>query len=329
MQEEREHWQTLLSTGFSTVGALLAFLELPLPEVTTLDASTLFPMKVPRGFAERMVKGDPHDPLLRQVLPVLEEFQDVLGFSTDPLAEIEKKGQPGVLHKYHGRVLLTLTGACAVHCRYCFRRHFPYQSHYPGQAGWLEVIEGIRKDPSIHEVILSGGDPLLVKDTFLAWLLSQLEEIEHVKTVRCHTRIPIVLPERLTHQAVMNFCDRRFHVVFVLHSNHPNELSDAVAQVCQRLKDAKMTLFNQSVLLSGVNDDVDTLVALSHRLWALHIVPYYLHLLDKVAGAAHFDVDSAIATRLHRGMNAKLPGYLVPRLVREIAGAPNKVFISD
>lgn len=326
MRDESQRWQQILATGFSTAADLLNFLEIPI-EAGCARAERAFPTRVPRGFAMRMQKGNPLDPLLLQVLSQSQELENTADFTTDPLGEKWANPIKGLIHKYHGRVLLTLSGACAVNCRYCFRRHFPYQDNNPGRQGWLKVLDYVREEPSIHEVIFSGGDPLLATDNTLAFLIEQLESIPHVTTLRIHTRVPIVLPERVTPQLCGLFEQARLNVVIVLHTNHPQELSDEVKVVCNQLRQSRCHLLNQSVLLRGVNDESGVLIALSERLFTFGIMPYYLHLLDKVQGAAHYDVSEETAKKLHQALFARLPGYLVPRLVREVSGAPHKMLV--
>lgn len=316
-------WQVLLSEGFSSSEALLKFLELPTGPAS-LMAEHVFKTRVPRGFAERMRKGDLNDPLLRQVLAVQHEQVLTPGFVEDPLDEALYNAVPGLIHKYHGRVLLTVTGVCAIHCRYCFRRNFPYDVNNPGRVGWQAAFEYIAADTSIHEVILSGGDPLLAPDTTLQFLLEALEAIPHVHTLRIHTRLPVVLPERIDNGLCALLRASRFQKVVVLHANHPNEISADVFAACEALRAVGCTLLNQSVLLEGVNHDETSLILLSERLWAAGVLPYYLHLLDKVQGTAHFDVSATAAKALLKRLSEHLPGYLVPRLVREIPGKKYK-----
>jgi len=286
-----------------------------------------FPLRVPRGFVERMEKGDPNDPLLLQVLPIAKELQSHPDFVTDPLGEKAVNPIPGLLHKYHGRVLLTLTSACAINCRYCFRRHFPYQDNKPGRKNLEKALEYIAADESITEVILSGGDPLVADDAYLADLVAALEKISHVKRLRIHTRLPIVLPERITESLLSLLSKTRLQAVLVTHCNHPNEIDPAVEHAMGLLKHHGISLFNQAVLLRGVNASVDVLSRLSERLFDIGVIPYYLHVLDKVDGAAHFDVDEVRAKELIKGVMGRLPGYMVPCLVREVAGAESKVRI--
>ena len=327
MRESIPGWQQILAQGFAQASQLLTFLELPAAEGSPL-AEKKFKTRVPRGFAARMESGGRHDPLLLQVLATEEELEVAPGFVFDPLDEAASNSIPGLIHKYQGRVLLTVTGACAINCRYCFRRHFPYQDNNPGRAGWQPVLDYIARDENIHEVILSGGDPLLANDAILAPLLEQLAEIPHLTTLRIHTRIPVVLPERVDDGLIHLLKTHRLQKVVVLHSNHAQELDQQVADVCTKLRDAGCHLLNQSVLLAGVNDNAETLASLSHRLFACGVLPYYLHLLDKVQGAAHFDVSQENAVAIFQQLQALLPGYLVPRLAREEAGKKHKTLIA-
>ena len=319
-------WQKKLAEGFASAHDLLLFLQLP-PSLAHGDAEHPFKTRVPRGFVDRMRPRDPDDPLLKQVLAVQEELQWVDDFVTDPLDEIPATAVPGLLHKYQSRVLLTLTGACAVHCRYCFRRHFPYQENTLGRPGRQQILDYIANDPNIHEVILSGGDPLLVKNSILAELVLQLADIAHVHTIRIHTRVPVVLPERVDDGLLEILSTTRLHRVVVLHSNHPQEWNDAVGEGCVALRQAGCHVLNQSVLLAGVNDSATVLAALSERLWSYGVLPYYLHVLDKVQGAHHFDVPIERALTIFQELQALLPGYLVPRLAREEAGKAHKTLL--
>lgn len=283
-----------------------------------------FPLRVPRGYAARMRPGDPTDPLLAQVLPTGAEREAVDGFGPDPVGDHDAMMRPGVLHKYSGRVLLVTTGACAVHCRYCFRREFPYADANPRPSQWREALAYIEADSSIEEVILSGGDPLSLPDETLSDLVARLAAIAHVKTLRLHTRLPIVLPERVDDALCAWLADTRLQTVVVLHANHGNEIDAAVEAAARRVAATGAWLLNQSVLLRGVNDDAAALAALSRRLFACGVLPYYLHLLDPVRGAAHFEVPAESARGLLADIAARLPGYLVPKLVREEPGRPGK-----
>ena len=326
MRDSILSWQQILAQGFTTAEQLLEFLQLPFASTNFL-AEQQFKTRVPRGFAERMQRENPRDPLLLQVLAVGDELQVRPDFVSDPLSELAVNSIPGLIHKYHGRVLLTVTGVCAVNCRYCFRRHFPYQDNNPGRSGWQPVMDYISKDNKIHEVILSGGDPLLATDALLKTLLDKIAAIPHITTLRIHTRIPIVLPERITDGLMELLETSRLKVVIVLHSNHPQELDASVEKACIQLRKAGCYLLNQSVLLAGVNDCAETLAALSRRLFLYGVLPYYLHLLDKVQGAAHFDVTLEDALRIFQQLQALLPGYLVPKLAREEAGKKQKTLV--
>lgn len=326
MRDESQRWQQILATGFSTAAELLNFLEIP-SHSWSYAAEQQFATRVPIGFAQRMQKGNPHDPLLLQVLASPKEISSVEGFTRDPLNEVETNKYPGLIHKYEGRVLLTVTGICAINCRYCFRRHFPYQANNPGRAGWRDTLQYIAQDPTLHEVIFSGGDPLLASDETLRFLIETIKTMPHIKTLRIHTRVPVVLPERINHDLCQLLNQASLQVIVVLHVNHPNELSEAVSDACQKLRNVNVHLLNQSVLLNQVNDTVEILVHLSKRLFACGILPYYIHMLDKVQGAAHFEVTEAHAIQLMQSITQQLPGYLVPRLAREIAGRQSKTFL--
>lgn len=323
------NWQEQLRDGFSSGQDLLDFLDLAPPDVgCSEEAARDFPVKVPRSFARRMRRGDPRDPLLLQVLAQARELDTVAGYSADPVGEgagvIRRQG---VIHKYRGRVLLVVAAGCAVNCRYCFRRHFPYTDNLNNRAGWHETLEYVRADSSIEEVILSGGDPLVATDAHLAELVTQVAAIDHVRRLRVHSRVPVVLPDRVTPALLRALTHPRLQSVLVIHANHANEIDASVADAMTVLRDAGITLLNQSVLLRGVNDSVDALAALSEALFNTGVLPYYLHLLDPVAGAAHFNVPASEARALHQQLAARLPGYLVPRLVREDAGAEGKTLL--
>lgn len=313
-------WQRELAMAVRDAGELRSLLDLP--EDAAGDAG--FPVRVPRGYVARMRRGDPHDPLLAQVLPSAAEARDVPGFGPDPVGDRAAMIRPGVLHKYHGRVLLVTTGACGIHCRYCFRREFPYADANPRPDEWQAAIDYIAGDDSIEEVILSGGDPLSLPDRKLARLVERIEAIPHVGTLRIHTRLPVVLPERIDDALCEWLRDTRLATVVVLHANHGNEIDADVAAAVAHLRATGAMVLNQAVLLRGVNDDVDAMVELSRRLFAAGVLPYYLHMLDPVRGAARFETGAQEARRLVAAVAARLPGYLVPRLVVEQAGRPGK-----
>lgn len=318
-------WQLALRHAITDPNVLCS--QLDLPEAWLIGAKRAcqhFALRVPQGFVDRMQKGNVDDPLLRQVLPLDTETASVAGFVNDPLQEQQANPVAGLLHKYHGRVLLTVTGSCAVHCRYCFRRHFPYEDNNPGRIGWQAVWEYLQLHTEITEVILSGGDPLMAPDPVLANIMQKIEAIAHIKIVRLHTRLPIVLPERVTNALLKVFANSRLQRVCVVHCNHAQEIDSTVSHALAKLKTAGFTLLNQSVLLHGVNDNANTLVALSHALFAQQVLPYYLHQLDKVAGAHHFSVPPDKARAIIETCQAQLPGYLVPRYVTETAGKMSK-----
>jgi EF-P beta-lysylation protein EpmB len=287
-------------------------------------ATAQFPLRVPRGFVARMRHGDPGDPLLRQVLPLDDELRPMPGFSLDAVGDGAASAGRGVIRKYAGRALLVATGSCAIHCRYCFRRHFPYSDESAAAGGWRDTVATIAGDPSIDEVILSGGDPLSLATPKLAELTDALAGIAHLRRLRIHARLPIVLPERVDAALEAWLASLPWPVTVVVHANHANEFDAAVDAAMARLRAAGATLLNQAVLLRGVNDSADALADLSERGFAAGVLPYYLHQLDRVQGAAHFEVDDATALALHRDLAARLSGYLVPRLVREVAGDPGK-----
>lgn len=321
-----ESWQQQLKAAFKSSGELLDFLEISQESIDIVSDKN-FPLRVPMAFAQRMKKGNPNDPLLLQVLPLAQELIIEPGYSHDPLQEQnhETNPVPGLLHKYHGRVLLTLTSACAIHCRYCFRRHFPYEENNPGTKGWGKALGYIHNNSDIKEVILSGGDPLSISDNLLKQFISKLENISHVKYLRIHTRLPIMIPERVTSDLLLMLEQSKFKVIMVLHCNHPNEISSEVSAALFKLKNTNITLLNQAVLLKNINSSVSTLLALSERLFDNGVSPYYLHLLDKVSGAGHFDVSKPKAIELMQKLIELLPGYLVPKLVYESPNYTSKV----
>lgn len=311
-------WQRELKRSIRSTGELLRILGVA--QDRGCAASPDFPVRVPLPYIARMRRGDADDPLLRQVLPSRLEAQSAPGFGDDALAEADAMIDTGLMQKYAGRALLLASGTCAVNCRYCFRRHFPYDEHR--QASVFPALAAVRRDASIRELILSGGDPLMLNDRHFAGLVAQIGAIEHVVRLRLHTRTPVVIPQRVTGELIKTLRRARQRVVVVLHFNHPREIDDDCRRATRAL--AEFTLLNQSVLLQGVNDDADTLAELSERLFDAGVLPYYLHMPDRVAGTVHFHVDDAPAVAIHRALAAKLPGYLVPRLVRERPGATAK-----
>src|SRR6201995_538800 len=284
-------WQTEMAAAITTPEALVAELGLdPALIPGALTAGSSFRLRVPRSYVSRIRRGDPNDPLLRQVLPLGAELADTTDYVADPLGEHAALRAPGLLQKYHGRALLITTSACAVHCRYCFRREFPYSEQTSDSPRWSEALDAIASDSSIEEVLLSGGDPLSLSDSRLTSLTDALQRIPHVRRLRIHTRQPVVLPSRVDEGLMGWLGNLRVPVVFVLHVNHPNEMDGDVRAACALLRDAGVTLLNQTVLLHGVNDDAEVLTTLSKVLFEAGVLPYYLHLLDRVRGTAHFDV---------------------------------------
>jgi EF-P beta-lysylation protein EpmB len=322
-------WRSHLATAVTDLDELLGCLDLDPSCVGDIAEARLaahsFGLRVPRGYVDRMRRGDPSDPLLRQVLPLDLEGQVAAGYSTDPLAELEGSRRDRLLQKYSGRALVVVTGACAVHCRYCFRRHFPYAEHRSMEDDFEGAVSQIADDPTLVEIILSGGDPLMLPDTRLEALGRRLAAVPHVRRLRLHTRLPIVLPQRVDGELTSWIGGLGLPVVIVVHANHANEIDGNVRRAMSALAATGVVLLNQAVLLAGVNDSVGALVDLSEALFAAGVLPYYLHLLDPVAGAAHFDLPDTTAKELMDGVRSRLPGYLVPRLVREVPGAPSKL----
>ncbi len=321
---QSDAWTRALAEAITDPCALLERLEL---DANDVDFAPDFPLRVPQSFVDRMRLHDPRDPLLRQVLPLSTERDAVDGYSLDPLEEASSTLAPGVIQKYRGRVLLIAAPACAVHCRYCFRRAFPYADHQ--QAVAFPSLTTVERDPGISEVILSGGDPLMLKDAPLRRLVARLDAIPHLRRIRIHTRLPVVIPERVTAELVQLLRDARKSMSIVLHVNHPNEIAGRFVDALAALHRGGVTLLNQSVLLAGVNDDVESLDELSQRLFDNHVLPYYLHLPDRVRGTHHFDVSQQQGLELIAALRSRLPGYLVPRLVREVAGLDAKQVVES
>lgn len=319
-------WQQQLRDAIRTPADLASALQLEPSQLGfSAQADGEFAMKIPRSFAARMEPGNVNDPLLRQVLAGYRETALHPDYSDDPVGETGPANPvPGIIHKYHGRLLMTVASGCAVNCRYCFRRHFPYAENQLSRSDWQRAIAYIRADARISEVILSGGDPLVARDDYLSELVDALAAVAHVTTLRIHTRLPVVIPDRITTGLLEAICRPGLSTVMVLHSNHPNEIDAAVTEAAAQLRAANVTLLNQSVLLAGINDSADTLARLSQVLFRAGVLPYYLHLLDRVRGAAHFAVDEMRARTLVGELAVRCPGYLVPRLVRESAGEGSK-----
>jgi len=320
-------WQKELANAVKNPQQLLEILEIT-PKKAELSqfARKQFPMLVPMPFVKKMQKGNLNDPLLKQVLPVTDEEIQASGYTTDPLSE-QNNQQQGLLHKYKSRVLLILKSGCAINCRYCFRRHFPYADNQINKSQFPAIIDYIQQHPDINEVIFSGGDPLMAKDAHLFELITLLETLPQLTRLRFHTRLPVVIPSRITPALVARLQQSRLQVVLVMHINHAQEIDADFAHAMALCHQAGIQLLNQGVLLKGVNDNAAALIALSEALFSVNILPYYLFLLDKVQGAAHFDITEQQAQQLHQQMLAALPGYLVPRLSREIAGEKSKTLI--
>ncbi len=320
--QQQPLWQQALRQLITDPQALLLQLELDEKDISW-EWDKQFPLRVSQSFVDRMQKGNPNDPLLRQILCVSEESHSSNAFSTDPLQESLYNPVPGLLHKYPSRALVTLTSSCAIHCRYCFRRHFPYKKNNPGRQ-WDELFAYLENHPDIIEVILSGGDPLMATDETLQLFLKELSGIRHIELVRFHTRLPVVIPDRITRELLQSL-ESRFFTTMVYHINHFAEITPAIADGVTALKKQGIQLLNQSVLLKGVNDNIDCLKNLSLSLFKAGILPYYLHLLDKVKGSEHFAIPLEVAQNLQHALRISLPGYLVPKFVKELAHAKSKV----
>lgn len=321
----KDNWIFELANVITDITALYDYLALDTQTVTIAmqQAKKQFPLRVPMAFIKRMKKGDINDPLLKQVLCCDDEILQVSGYSNDPLNE-QDNAIPGLLHKYHNRALLITKTACAINCRYCFRRHFPYPENQQSKRNLYEVFNYIANHPELDEIILSGGDPLMAKDNEIEFLIDSLEQIPHIKRLRIHTRLAVVIPSRITPNLCQLFKQSRLQIVLVTHINHPNEIDSYVANAMQLLKQSNVTLLNQSVLLKNINNSVSTLAELSNRLFSIGILPYYLHLLDKVQGAAHFFIDDTTAKQLMKKLAEQVSGYLVPKLAREVGGEKSK-----
>ncbi|RTZ13866.1 EF-P beta-lysylation protein EpmB [Vibrio aquaticus] len=319
-----QNWLKQLANGISDPAKLLKELEIdPTPWQNGFDARKLFAQRVPQSFVDRMEKGNPFDPLLRQVLPLSEEFEIHEGYSNDPLEE-QNNSVPGLLHKYHNRALMIVKGGCAINCRYCFRRHFPYDDNKGSKTVWQQSLDYVQTHPEIDEIILSGGDPLMAKDSELTWLIDRIADIPHVKRLRIHSRLPVVIPARITNELVDVLDRTRLQAILVTHINHAQEINQELRESLTKLKSIGVTLLNQGVMLKGVNDSVDAQVALSQSLFDAGVLPYYLHVLDKVQGAAHFNISDQQAKQIMAGVMEKVSGYLVPKLTREIGGRTSK-----
>jgi EF-P beta-lysylation protein EpmB len=324
--KQKLSWQQALQQCVTSLDELAMLIPAAAEYIST-EAQLAFPFKASRRYLAKIDPHDATDPLLLQILPQAIEMQPNGDFSSDPLEEHRYNPLPGLIHKYSSRVLITLVGSCAIHCRYCFRRHFAYEDNRPGTQGLTAIYDYIRAHKEINEVILSGGDPLLANDALLQTVIQSLSEIPHVKRVRIHTRLITIIPERVTPELIHALTHTRLKSIIVMHCNHPRELDDDVAAACHALVQNKITVLNQSVFLAGVNDNAETLISLSETLFACHILPYYLHSLDPVAGSAHFEVSLEKKRVLYTEMQEHLPGFLVPKWVKEIPGEKHKMMI--
>ncbi len=319
-------WQTELASAFTKPSDLLHYLNINTHSVSTL-AEQDFAMRVPLSYAACMEKGNLNDPLLKQILPHVNELIQQADYTNDPVGDLPALTEDCIIHKYQGRVLFITTGGCAVNCRFCFRRNFPYSEVQLNKQKEARALQYLQNHKDIHEVILSGGDPLLLNDQRLEHLIGQCAAIAHIKRIRIHTRIPIVLPVRITDNLIDILNNAPLPIILVTHCNHANELSEHVATACFALKKQNITLLNQSVLLKDINDNATILQDLSERLFNCGILPYYLHLLDKATGTAHFEVKQEMALKIHQQLQNSLPGYLVPKLVQEQAGEASKTLL--
>lgn len=324
VESVEQNWLKQLANGISDPAKLLEQLEIdPTPWQNGFEARTLFAQRVPQSFVDRMEKGNPFDPLLRQVLPLTEEFEVHQGYSNDPLEE-QNNAIPGLLHKYRNRALMIVKGGCAINCRYCFRRHFPYDENKGSKSVWQTSLDYVQQHSEIDEIILSGGDPLMAKDEELRWLIDHIADIRHVKRLRIHSRLPVVIPDRITNHLIDTLDQTRLQVILVTHINHAQEIDQTLVNALAQLKQVGVTLLNQGVMLKGVNDSVVSQVALSNALFDAGILPYYMHVLDKVQGAAHFFISDQEAKKIMAGVLEQISGYLVPKLTREVGGRASK-----
>jgi L-lysine 2,3-aminomutase len=321
------NWQQSLRNAARTVDELLSLVQLRVEDVLDSDATNSFPLLVPREFIARMRPGDPRDPLLLQVLPRRVEQENTTGFLSDPVGDLASKVVPGLLHKYSSRVLLIASGMCAVHCRYCFRRHFPYEESPKALEHWKPALHAIGEDHTVEEVILSGGDPLSLGNAKLQQLVQSIEAIPHVRRLRFHTRFASMIPSRIDDGFLELMHQTRLATFLVWHINHANEIDHQVIEAAKELQRAGTVLLNQAVLLRGVNDSYEAQRDLALRLLDAGILPYYLHQLDRVQGAAHFQCEAELGVSIVTAMQERLPGYAVPRFVQEIPGAASKTLI--
>jgi EF-P beta-lysylation protein EpmB len=322
---EKEHFETI--NGFIPLISHFSYTDSEIKGA--IDAASTFPFKAPNHFLDLVDNENVADPLLKQVLPKKVELEEVEGFKSDPVGDLTASKNGGIIHKYKNRVLLITTQSCAIHCRFCFRRNFPYSQNSLKRSNWDIAIDYINSDKDIDEVILSGGDPLTLSNNQIFSLINRIEQIEHIKIIRFHTRIPVVNPVRIDHQFLTQISSVKLKVVMIIHTNHLQEIDFQSEKAIKELNSSGVTLLSQSVLLSGINDDVDTLSKLFHHLFFLGVLPYYLHLLDRAKGVAHFEVDAAKTQLLIQQLQKSLPGYLMPRVVREISGKSSKTQVTS
>jgi EF-P beta-lysylation protein EpmB len=320
-------WQIAMQRAIRSVDALLEYLQLTPEQVPELERDSAFPLLVPWEFVQRMRPGEPRDPLLLQVLPSLQERVAATGYVRDPVGDGECSPASGLLHKYASRVLLVASGMCAVHCRYCFRRHYPYDESPTTGDQWKAALDYVASHPEIDEVILSGGDPLSLGNARLSQLVGSIASIPHVRRLRVHTRFPVMIPQRIDEELLGLLESVRLRSWFVLHINHAHELDASLIHACDQLRRAGVVVLNQAVLLRGINDTIDSQFALCRDLINAGIQPYYLHQLDRVVGAAHWECDEALGHEIVQGLRERLPGYAVPRFVREVAGELSKTLL--
>ena len=329
LKQHRPDWQLQMAQAVSDPAKLLRILELDPKQLEADLSETGFRLKVPMAFIQRMQKGKPTDPLLLQVLTRMAEHAVTPGYVHDPVGDLNAMQTPGLIQKYSGRALLVVTGACAVHCRYCFRRQFPYGEANLSRENWNQALDYLRENPDVHEIILSGGDPLALPDHRLHEMLSELEGIPHLKRLRIHTRLPVVIPDRVTDELVALLSRTRLITCVVVHINHAQEIDSSLSSALAYLGESNTTLLNQAVLLKDINDTELAQSELAESLYEAGVLPYYLHLLDPVQGSAHFDIEASRAQEIHESLRKTLPGYLVPRLVRETSGEPYKTPIES
>lgn len=330
MQLKPNHWSTILSQSLKDVDALLTHLNLSYQQVGLTKGQPLdFPFRITQRYLAKITKGNPHDPLLKQILPTDAEKENHPEYRDDPLKEQKFSIIPGLLHKYYGRILLTLTGACAINCRFCFRKYFSYHSNIIHKGNINLILKYLTEHPDITEVILSGGDPLILDDEKLQWVIDSITSVPHIQTLRFHTRMPVVLPERITEHLLDLLLKSRFKSIFVVHINHPNELDDDILAALNYLTKNGVIVLCQSVLLKGINDCATHLMSLYQSLFKVGVLPYYLHLLDKVTGSHNFEVSLSKAKQIMHMLSTHLPGYLVPKLVYEKPDALYKIPISS